>query len=148
MGGGATAVISFPTRCRYLGGHRTLGRRGRHLWIRDGRIGHGFFRLTHSIPLTEVTSVEVSERQIAGSARRMVYAAGVGARAGGSYRRRPVQITDCIVRTTDAQEAAWEVSRRSEAWVRDKLRVALLESGVPFFDELTPGRGTGRSGGG
>jgi hypothetical protein len=144
----SSAVITFPVRCRYLGGHRALGGRGRHLWIRGGRLGHGIFRLTHSIPLSEVLSVEVSERQVAGTGRKLVYAAGVRTRGGGAFRHPPAQFTDLVVRTKDGLEAAWEVNRRGENWVRDKLRLPLHGAGVPFYDELLPDQRTRRPGGG
>ena len=43
--------IGFPVTCEYRGGNPGLGRHGRHLWIEDGKIGHGELSLTHSIPL-------------------------------------------------------------------------------------------------
>ena len=57
-------TISFPVDCKYVGGHDALGRHGRHFRIEQGRIGHGELRLTHSIPLTEVASVEVAQREV------------------------------------------------------------------------------------
>jgi len=141
------ATITFPIHCRYLGGHRALGGRSRYLWIRSGRIGYGAFRLTRSIPLTEVTSVEVSEREIGGTNRRVIYAVGVRTRPA-AISHPPKQLTDIVVRTKDGQEAAWEVNRRGQDWVRDKLRAALHANGVPFYDELRPDQRVHRPGGG
>lgn len=141
------ATITFPVHCRYLGGHRALGGRGRHLWIRTGRIGYGALRLTRSIPMTEVTSVEVSEREIGGANRRVIDAVGVLTRTA-AISHPPKQLTDIVVRTKDGQEAAWEVNRRGEVWVRDKLRAALDANGVLIYDELRPDQRVHRPGAG
>ena len=138
-GADGSASFAFPVRCRYLGGHRTLGNRGRHLWVKKGMIGHGLFHPAHCIPLSEVTSVEVSERQFGGSTNRLVYSAGLRTRPG-AFRHPPLQITDVVVRTMDGQEAAWEIDRRGADWVRGKLARVLAENGVPFHDELPPDR--------
>jgi hypothetical protein len=140
-------TITFPVHCRYLGGHRALGGRGRHLWIRAGRVGHGNLRLARSIPLTEVASVEVSEREIGGTGRRLVYAVGLRTRPS-TFNHPPKQLTDIVVRTKDGQEAVWQVGRRGEDWVRDKLRAALHGNGVLFYDELRPEQRVRRPGGG
>jgi hypothetical protein len=58
-------TISFPVECKYVGGHRALGSHGHHFRIEDGRLGHGEFRLTHSIPLSEVVSVTIAQRGVA-----------------------------------------------------------------------------------
>ncbi len=148
MGDGNGQVsITFPIHCRYLGGHRALGGGGRHLWIGSGRIGHGAFRLTRSIPLAEVTSVEVSEREIGGASPKLVYGVGIRTRSWG-FSHPPKQVTDVVLRTKDGQEAVWEVVRRGEAWVRHRLSVAIHENGLLFYDELRPDQRIHRPGGG
>jgi len=54
-----TLKIGFPVKCHYRGGHNSLGKRGTHLWISQGRIGYGEVKLTHGFPLSEVSSVDV-----------------------------------------------------------------------------------------
>jgi hypothetical protein len=65
-GNSGRVTIGLPVRCLYRGGHDALGRRGRTLRIKAGRIGWGALRLSHSIPLAEAASVEVTERQFGG----------------------------------------------------------------------------------
>lgn len=131
-----SAGVTFPIHCDYCGGHQALGNHGRHLWVENGRIGHGEFHLSHSIPLSEVTNVEVSERQVGGGEVGTVVA--VGATGGGFFKHDAVLVTDVVVRTKDGQEAAWEVRRRGADWVRGKLMGVLHQGGVPFHDELPP----------
>jgi hypothetical protein len=129
-----TASVTFPIHCQYCGGHRALGEHGRHLWIENGRIGHGEFHLTRSIPLSEVASVEVAERAVGGGEIGTLVA--VGAVGGGFFKHEAVQVTDVLVRTKDGQQPVWEVDHRGADWVRRRLANALHESGVPFYDEL------------
>lgn len=68
--------IVFPVTCTYRGGHSALGKHGRHFWIQDGKVGHGEFHLRHSIPLSEVASVEVTERQLPGREAQTLMAMG------------------------------------------------------------------------
>jgi hypothetical protein len=97
--------------------------------------------------LSEVASVEVSEREIGGTSRRLVYAVGLRTRPS-TFNHPPKQLTDIVVRTKDGQEAVWEVGRRGEDWVRDKLGAALHGNGVLFYDELPPEQRVRRPGGG
>ena len=71
---GNSVRIGFPVRCHYRGGHRSLGSHGVHMWIRDSRIGFGELRLTHWIPLGDVASVDVKERQVGGSESQVLMA--------------------------------------------------------------------------
>jgi hypothetical protein len=59
---GTTSGIGFPAKCDYEGGIAALGKHGKHLWIEDGRIGHGELKLTHGISLSDVSGVEILER--------------------------------------------------------------------------------------
>jgi hypothetical protein len=133
----STTKIRFPVKCEYRGGNAALGKHGKHLWIRDGKIGHGEFRLTHVILLSQVHSVEVTDRVFGGT--------DVQIRAmPGLPLDRPVRgtapkpVTDVVVRTLDGQEALWTIEKRSADWVRDRLRPALSEAGIPFYDDLLP----------
>jgi hypothetical protein len=130
------ASVTFPIHCEYRGGNQALGNHGRHLWVEGGRIGHGEFHLAHSLPLSEVASVEVSDRAVGGDEMGTLVA--LGALGGGFFKHDSVQVTDVLVRTKDGQEAAWEVEHRGADWVRGKLAGVLHESGVPFYDELLP----------
>src|SRR5580704_7518910 len=116
-------TIGFPVRCSYRGGHQVLGRRGRALRIADGRIGWGVLRLTHGLPLGEVASVEVTERQFGGSPASTLVA--FGTQTGGRPARAPEQLTDVVVTTRDGQQALWVVHRRGAPWVVGKLAPVL-----------------------
>ena len=50
------------------------------------RIGYGELRLTHGFPLSEVSSVDVKEREFGGSDAQIFFAAGAG--FGGVAPRR------------------------------------------------------------
>jgi hypothetical protein len=45
------AKISFPVKCDYKGGIVALGAHGKHLWIKDGRLGVGEFESLEAFPL-------------------------------------------------------------------------------------------------
>ena len=147
-----TVHIGFPVKCRYRGGHRSLGSHGVHLWIRDGRVGHGELRLTHWFPLSDVTSVDVKERQVGGSAETTMMAPGLGMGLGmgmgsggvgggrGSPASSPKLVTDVTVRTRDGQDALWVVEDRDGAWVRERLTPVLRHHHIPFYDDLPPGQ--------
>lgn len=144
MGGGSekarSVSISFPVKCLYRGGHTALGGHGRHFWIEDGAIGYGDLKLSHSIPLNTVTSIEVTERQVGGTEAQTFFALGAafGGRRGGRPGSAPKQITDIRVRTVDGQEPHWEVEKKGADWVHGKLASVLQVSGIPFYDELPP----------
>ena len=93
----------------YRGGHKSLGDRGNHLWIGQGRIGYAEVKLTHGLPLSEVSSVEVKEREFGGSDAQVLFAACAGfgglRRGGGPPGSRPKIMTDITVRTKDGQDA-------------------------------------------
>jgi hypothetical protein len=129
--------IGFPVECLYRGGNRSLGRRGRDLWVEDGKIGHGRSGLRHGLALTEVASVDVTERVFGGCDGSTLVALGaIGARAlPGST---PRQLTDITVRTRDGQQAVWVVERRGAEWVREQLAPVLQRALIPFYDELPP----------
>jgi hypothetical protein len=141
--GDLTVHIGFPVRCRYRGGHAALGSHGSHLWIRDGRIGHGELRLTHSVPLTDVATVAVEVRRVGGSEARTLMAPGLGGGMGqggtgagrGPHATGPKLVTDVIVRTTDGQEARWVVEDRDGQWVRERLTPVLRSHGIPYADD-------------
>ncbi|MGP0108763.1 MAG: hypothetical protein ACLPR9_07855 [Acidimicrobiales bacterium] len=110
-------VSSVKIGCHYEGGNNALGRRGRHLWIEDGRIGHGEVKLTHSVPMTDVVSVEVTERDFGGSEASTLIVQGQIGTGKGRPATAPKQLTDITVRTKDDQEALWVVEGRSQEWV-------------------------------
>ena len=127
-----TVTISFPVDCKYVGGHSALGKHGHHFRIEQGRIGYGELSLTHSIPLTDVATVVVAQREVEESmVGGPVLAAGLMAGGGGILStKRPRVTTDITVRTRDGQEAQWTVEQRDGDWVRDKLAAALRQAGI------------------
>jgi hypothetical protein len=136
----ASAHIAFPVHCDYLGGNSALGHHGHHLWITDGRIGHGELRLTHGIPLSDVLSVEVDARDGGGVDAQTLLSFGA-VDGGMRFAHPPAVITDVTVRSRDGQEAAWVVEERDVRWVRERLAPALLDAGIPFYgDPVPPGR--------
>ena len=134
--------IGFPADCRYRGGNATLGPHGTHLWITDGRIGHGELKLTHGIPLRDVTSVDVKQREFGGTDAEVLYAPAAGYNGflagGGRPATRPKIQTDITVRTRDGQTAVWEVDNRDADWVRERLGPALAQARIPYYDDLPP----------
>ena len=102
-------------------------------------MGYGELHLTHSIPLSEVASVEVTERQLPGSDAQTLMTMGnpLGYR-GGAHARAAKQLTDIVVWTEDGQGGFWTVEDRSGEWVRDRLRTVLHDAGIPFHDDLPP----------
>lgn|SRR5665213_2932665 len=140
---GDSVHIGFPVRCHYRGGHRSLGSHGVHLWIRDGRIGFGELRLTHWLPLSDVSSVDVKERQVGGSESQVLMAQGLGFSGMGGGRgpraSAPKLVTDVTVRTKDGQEALWVVEDRGGDWVRERLTGVLRQQHIPYYDDLPPG---------
>jgi hypothetical protein len=132
--GPGEAKISFPMKCDYKGGIVALGAHGKHLWIKDGQLGVGEFRITRSIPLAVVANVELTERQVGGSAEQMLVASGTSPGfahgSGGRPASRPKQVTDITVRTKDGQEGLWEVEHRGGEWVRKRLGPALREADI------------------
>jgi hypothetical protein len=129
-------VSSVKIGCQYKGGNSALGRRGSHLWIKDGRIGHGELKLTHSVPMADVVSIEVTERDFGGSEASTLIVQGQIGTGKGRPATAPRQLVDITVRTKDDQEALWVVEGRSQEWVRDKLAPLLQAAGVPFYDDL------------
>jgi hypothetical protein len=137
-----TVKIGFPVTCHYRGGHTSLGKHGAHLWISRGQIGYGELKLTHGLPLGDVASVDVKEREFGGSDARAFSAAGPGLRAGsgrgGPPASRPKVMTDINVRTKDGQDALWVVEGRRGDWVRTRLTPALEHAHIPYYDDLPP----------
>ena len=123
--------ISFPVKCDYKGAIVALGGHGKHFWIQDGKIGHGEFRLSHSVPLDDVESIEVTERQIGGRGIPLQIVPGVPIvkRVPGAA---PKQVTEIAVRTKDGQEGLWLVDHRGGDWGRSKLAPALCQAGILF----------------
>ena len=132
--GPGEAKISFPVKCDYKGWIVALGAHGKHLWIKDGKLGVGEFRITRSISLAVVANVELTERQVGGSDERMLVATGTSPGfahgPGGRPASQPKQVTDITVRTKDGQEGLWEVEHRGGDWVRKRLAPALHEAGI------------------
>ena len=121
-------------KCDYKSGVAALGKRGKHLWIRDGTIGHGEFSLTHSIPLSEIQSVEVTERVFGQT--DVEISAMPGLTLDRHVRETvPRHVTDVVVGTKDGHEAIWTVANRGSDWVRERLRPALSNAGVPYYDD-------------
>ncbi len=134
--GAPTVRFAFPVHCEYHGGNARLGPHGRHLWIADGRIGHGELRLTRSIPLADVISVEVAPRDGGGVGEQALWAPGIA--GSGRLPHAPAVVTDVTVRTRDGQEAAWVVEGHDAQWVRERLTPALAHARIPFYGDLTP----------
>jgi len=130
--------IGAPVDCRYHGGNRTLGRRGRNLWVEHGKIGHGEFKLKYAIPLSDVSSVDVTERIYGGSRVPVQPVPGMGVR-----RTNARLLTDITVRTKDGQEARWVVQERGADWVRGRLAPVLQEALIPFYDDVPPSERSG-----
>jgi hypothetical protein len=126
---GDSVRISTPVVCRYYGGLDALGTHGHHFWIHDGRIGHGELRLTHGIPLADVASVGLSEREGGGS--EVVNVRGLR----GLPAERSEVFTDINVHTKDGHTGLWFVEGRDATWVSGKLTAALEAAGIPFADE-------------
>ena len=129
--------IGFPVKCRYRGGSERLGRRGRRFRIQDGRIGYGAFGFSHAIPLTDVASIEVGERQVGGAEAQTLMAFGVQPSVT-KHAAAPKQVTDITVRTRNGEQARWTVEQRSADWVRERLTPALRQARIPYYDELPP----------
>jgi hypothetical protein len=129
--------IGTPVKCEYKGGLAALGKHGRNLWIRDGRIVHGELTLTHGIPLSEVGSVEVTQRVFGDTSVEILAMPGlpVTRTVRGTA---PKLITDVVVRTVNGIDGLWTVEGHSSDWVRDRLRPVLNEAGIPFYDDLLP----------
>jgi len=119
--------IGFPARCRYRGGNRSLGAHGRQLWIKDGRIGHGRLRLSHSIPIETVERIELSERAIEGVVPRPVLAQGLAGSGRRSAKGERKTFTDIFVHTADGETALWVVEQRDADRARRKLSTILDE---------------------
>lgn len=142
-----SVFIGFPVKCHYRGGQRALGSHGVHLWIKDGSLGYGQLRLTHSIPLSEVSSVDVKERQVGGSEEKILMTHGLAQSLGpgafgggrGSRASSPKVVTDVTVRTKDGQDALWVVEDRGGERVRARLTGVLREYRIPYYDDLSPG---------
>jgi hypothetical protein len=125
--------IRFPVECKYVGGHSALGSHGHHFRINDGRLGHGEFRLTHSVPLSDVVSVTIAQRGIAEStdgSRMLAFNGVYGGKGLSGAPMEPRVTTDITVRTKDGQEAHWTVEQRDGGWVHDKLAAVLGGAGI------------------
>ncbi len=128
-GGPLNVRIGFPVACVYRGGIKELGTHGRHLWIEDGRIGHGHLSCSHGIPLNSVSGVEIMEQGTRGSQGRFMLAQGVyGVRRTPTVK--PKQFTEVTVRTKDGQTGLWVIKRRGDEWVQGKLAPVLQEAGI------------------
>jgi hypothetical protein len=132
-----SVTIGFPVKCVYRGGHKTLGKHGKHFRIEDGKIGYGEFSLSHSIALSEVASVEVTERQVGGADAQTLMAFGTQPTVM-KHAAKPKQVTDLTVYTRDGQEALWIIEQRGADWVRKRLTPALQRARIPYYDELSP----------
>jgi hypothetical protein len=128
--GTTTSKIGFPVKCDYKGGISALGERGKHLWIEDGNIGHGEFKLTHKVSLSGVAGVDIIERTTGGADAQPMLAQGVHG-AHRSPRVKPKQFTEVSVRMKDGQVGLWAVQRHEGDWVRNKLAPALHAPGLP-----------------
>jgi hypothetical protein len=133
-GASGSVTISFPVECKYVGGNSVLGNSGHHFRIDDGRLGHGEFRLTHSVPLSDVVSVTIAQRGVAESTdgdRYLAFNALYGEGRGLSGApKAPRVTTDITVRTKDGQDARWIVEQRDGGWVHDRLAPALGKAGI------------------
>ena len=127
--------IGFPATCEYRGGNPALGRHGRHLWIENGKIGHGELRLTHAIALASVTSVNVTERSAGGTEAQSLMAFGTQPTVT-KHASKPKQVTDITIRTDDGHQALWIVEQRGADWVRERLTPVLKQAGIPCYSDL------------
>jgi hypothetical protein len=135
--GSAAVHIGFPVDCKYIGGNSNLGSHGHGFRIEGDRLGYGEFDLSHSIPLTDVAAVTISQRGTAapgGSGPLLaVGAPGLNGLGSGGFLSQAAKITtDLIVRTRDGQEAHWVVEQRGGAWVQEKLGDLLHNLGIPL----------------
>jgi hypothetical protein len=130
--------IGFPAKCEYRGVSERLGRRGRRFRMQDGQVGHGTFGFSRAVPLTDVTSIEVSERQVGGAEAQTLMAFGVQPSVT-KHAALPKQVTDITIRTRNGEQARWTVEQRSADWVRERLTPALRQARIPYYDELPPG---------
>jgi len=137
---GESVTIGFPVKCVYRGGHTGLGRHGKHFRIEDGKIGYGEFSLSHSLPLSAVASVEVTEQSFGGSEATTLLSVGTVERGNtrGFPASPPKQVTLITVRTKDGQEPLWEVEHRGADWVRDRLTPVLSRAGISSYGDLPP----------
>lgn len=137
-----SVTIGFPVKCTYRGGHTGLGRHGKHFRIEDGKIGYGEFGLSHSIPLSDVDSIEVTECEFGGSDAQTLVGLGTMNIGGfghrGSPASEPKQVTLVTVRTKDGQEPVWEVEHKGADWVRDRLTPVLSNVGIRYYEDLPP----------
>ena len=135
-----SVTIGFPVKCVYKGGNATLGKHGKQFRIEDGKVGYGEFSLSHSVPLCDVASVEVTEHEFGGSEAQTLISVGtikLGS-SRGSPASEPRLMTNIIVRTKDGQEAAWDVERRDADWVRERLTPVLRRAGIRYREDLPP----------
>jgi hypothetical protein len=137
VGKSVNVKIGFPVTCEYRGGNPELGRHGRHLWIEDGKIGHGELSLTHAISLASVTSVDVTEREFGGTEAQTLMAFGAQP-VVTKHASKPKQVTDITVRTRDGCEALWIVEQRGADWVHKRLTPALQQARIPYYADLPP----------
>lgn len=128
----------MPVKCVYRGGHAALGTHGRHFRIEEGKVGYGEFALTHAIPLSTVTSVEVTECQFGGSQSETIVGLGIAGGVRGRPVTKPKQVTLITVRTRDGQEPVWEVEHKGAEWVRERLTPALRRARIPYYADLPP----------
>jgi len=123
--------------CKYIGGNSALGKHGHGFRIEGDRLGHGESHLSHSIPLTDVASVTISQRGTAEPAGDgPLLAAGGGGPYGlggvGIQHGKPKITTDLAVKTKDGQEARWVIEQRGGAWVQAKVADVLRMHRIPL----------------
>lgn len=138
---GDSITIGFSVKCVYKGGHDSLGSHGKHFRIEDGNVGYGEFSLSHSIPLSAVTSVEIAEYGFGNSQAQTLIGLGTsvtGLGYRGSPASEPRQLTLITLRTKDGQEPVWEVEHRSAEWVRERLTPILRKAAIPYYEDLPP----------
>ena len=131
-----------PRQVSLPGWAQITGHARSHLWISRGEIGYGDLNLTHGIPLSAVSSIDVKEREFGGSDAQAFFSAGVGfgglRRGCGPPATAPKVMTDVTVRTKDGQEALWVVEEHGAAWVRERLTSVLRQVRIPYDDDLPP----------
>jgi hypothetical protein len=123
------AYVTIPDSA-YIGGHTQFPTPGRgSLFVTGQRIALAAFDGTSiELPLTIVTSVEVTSEQVAKSKVAPVILFGVfGLGAKGSQHR-----TTLVVRTTDRNEAFFQFLGIDEYALRAQLVPILSKAGVPF----------------
>jgi hypothetical protein len=128
-------AVEISSYCHYLGGHPDLGKpTAGSLILADVVLGIGTFSPRKAVlSYDQIASVEVTSEE---QARRRVGAElTFGVLGGVGGRKAAKNLAIVIVRTTDGNEAYYQVDKLDVAHVRARLAPVLKEHGVPWHDE-------------